>query len=376
MAFFLDLFTPKTWVEFRKSGAKVTGFRDHHWTRAGKAKPGDVFLCYLVGAKRWVGLLEIASERSREESRIWTEELFPVRFKVKPLTTLDAEIGVPMEDLRGKLSFFPDSDEANWSGRVRGSLSKYSDEDGATIAAAIRACEKTPVKRAIDPKLLERSANLYRLRRQTPEGEEVETVVAVPSAAEEDDTPIGTALPTGATHTEIQFRLLEVGSRMGLKIWAPRSDRNRQWNGRPINSIKGLLDSLPTQFDEVTNQTIENIDVLWLSGNAIVAAFEVEHSTSIYSGLLRMSDLLTMQPNINIDLYLVAPDERYAKFKREVPRPTFASRHNPVHKVCGFVPYTNLCEMLDRLSEYLDNLKPDFIKKVAVYYDPREDYVS
>ena len=53
---------------------------------------------------------------------------------------------------------------------------------------------------------------------------------------------------------------------------------------------------------------------------AIVAAFEVEHTTSIYSGLLRMSDLLTMQPNIDIKLYLAAPDERFTKFKNEVPR--------------------------------------------------------
>jgi hypothetical protein len=65
---------------------------------------------------------------------------------------------------------------------------------------------------------------------------------------------------------------------------------------------------LPLQFDEVTNRTIELIDVLWLRGNAIVAAFEIESTTSIYSGLLRMSDLITTQPNLNIPLYLVAPD--------------------------------------------------------------------
>ena len=45
----------------------------------------------------------------------------------------------------------------------------------------------------------------------------------------------------------------------------------------------------------MTNQTIELIDVLWLDGNAIVAAFEIESTTSIYSGLLRMSDLLARQ---------------------------------------------------------------------------------
>jgi hypothetical protein len=58
--------------------------------------------------------------------------------------------------------------------------------------------------------------------------------------------------------------------------------------------------------------------VLWLKGNSIVAAFEVESTTSVYSGLLRMADLITMQPNINIPLYIVAPDERRNKVIQEV----------------------------------------------------------
>ena len=56
---------------------------------------------------------------------------------------------------------------------------------------------------------------------------------------------------------------------------------------------------LPKQFDPVTNRTIELIDVLWLDGNSIEAAFEIESTTSIYSGILRMSDLLAQQPNIS-----------------------------------------------------------------------------
>jgi hypothetical protein len=50
--------------------------------------------------------------------------------------------------------------------------------------------------------------------------------------------------------------------------------------------------------------------VLWLSGPAVVAAFEIESTTSIYSGLLRMADLLALQPNLNIPLFLVAPEDR------------------------------------------------------------------
>ena len=54
----------------------------------------------------------------------------------------------------------------------------------------------------------------------------------------------------------------------------------------------------------------------------MVAAFEIESTTSIYSGLLRMSDLIAMQPNLNIPLYLVAPNERRQKVFAEVNRST------------------------------------------------------
>ena len=135
-----------------------------------------------------------------------------------------------------------------------------------------------------------------------------------------------------------------------------------------------MKDELPLQFDEATTKTIEYIDVLWLQGNAIVAAFEVESTTSIYCGLLRMSDLLTMQPNIDIKLYLAAPDERFSKFKREVPRPTFASSNKPLHKVCCFLPYSRLCERLEAAKEFLLHLKPDFLDDIAERYDPAEEY--
>jgi hypothetical protein len=101
-----------------------------------------------------------------------------------------------------------------------------------------------------------------------------------------------------------------------------------------------MVGELPTQFNEATNRTIELIDVLWLKGNSIVAAFEVECTTAIYSGLLRMSDLLALQPNLEINLFLVAPDERQDKVEQEILRPTFALREKPLAKVCGFIGFT------------------------------------
>ena len=88
MNYWLNLSTGKTRREFQEAGAKTAGFRENNWSRAKSILPGDIFLCYLVGVKRWVGLLEVTSERYRDDSRIYEEEVFPVRFSVKSLAVL------------------------------------------------------------------------------------------------------------------------------------------------------------------------------------------------------------------------------------------------------------------------------------------------
>jgi hypothetical protein len=110
---------------------------------------------------------------------------------------------------------------------------------------------------------------------------------------------------------------------------------------------------------------IELIDVLWLKGNAIVAAFEVESTTSIYSGLLRMSDLVAMQPNLNIPLYLVAPDDRREKVMTEVNRPTFSRLKPPLSEICRFISFSTLKEQIKAASHFLRFIKPEFLEEMS-----------
>jgi len=65
MNYWLDLFTGTTWDEFRKAGAKVSGFRKRMQKNARRVQPGDVLLCYLTGVMRWVGALERSLDRRR-----------------------------------------------------------------------------------------------------------------------------------------------------------------------------------------------------------------------------------------------------------------------------------------------------------------------
>jgi hypothetical protein len=121
------------------------------------------------------------------------------------------------------------------------------------------------------------------------------------------------------------------------------------------------------------NRTIELIDVLWLRGNSIVAAFEVESTTSVYSGLLRMADLITMQPNINIPLYIVAPGERQNKVIQEVNRPTFANLSHPMSELCRFIAFTTLRERVNQVAPVVRYLKPDFLDELAESCEVEEE---
>jgi hypothetical protein len=166
-------------------------------------------------------------------------------------------------------------------------------------------------------------------------------------------------------HTDIQWHLLKLGSDMGLDVWVASNDRSREAHGHRFTDLPRLKKDLPLQFDEVTNRTVELIDVLWLRGNAIVAAFEIESTTSIYSGLLRMSDLITMQPNLNIPLYIVAPDERRNRVIAEVNRPTFSRRTPPMNRICSYISFSVLRNNLDRVAGMTRYLKPEFLQELA-----------
>jgi hypothetical protein len=168
-----------------------------------------------------------------------------------------------------------------------------------------------------------------------------------------------------SVHTEMQWLLLKLGSDMGLDVWVAKNDKNREFGANQFAKLPGMRQNLPLQFDEVTNRTIELIDVLWLKGNAIAAAFEIESTTSIYSGLLRMSDLVAMQPNLKIPLYLVAPDERRNKVLAEVNRPTFNRLAPPLSQICRFIPFEDLKNKMHDAQPFLRYLRPDFLQEIS-----------
>ena len=100
---------------------------------------------------------------------------------------------------------------------------------------------------------------------------------------------------------------------------------------------------------ENTRRIVQNIDVLWLTRNVIHRAFEVESTTSIYSGLLRLNDLVLAQPNNQIRLFIVAPSGRREKVFNQLIRPSF----HALADQCEFLSF----EMVDDAVGRIESLK-------------------
>jgi hypothetical protein len=143
----------------------------------------------------------------------------------------------------------------------------------------------------------------------------------------------------------------------------PRADRTailKEWK----NEQNTLLERLPLNYDDTTLRTVEQIDVLWLRGRSIVRAFEVEHTTSVYSGILRMADLLALHPNMDIKLHIVAPVTKRDKVLQEIRRPVFSLlEKGPLADSCTYLSYDSLRELASQ--KHLAHLSDSVLDEYA-----------
>lgn len=126
-------------------------------------------------------------------------------------------------------------------------------------------------------------------------------------------------------HLRMQYLLARVGRALGCAVHVAANDRRRAFDGVPLASL--CVDALPDLgLPPEVAQTVALIDVLWLdpAGGRVVCGFEVEKSTSIYSGILRLLDLAASAAARPDQLYLVAPDAREREIHAQLARPSFA----------------------------------------------------
>ena len=345
MAYFSDLFSPETYEAFSRSSRDVSGFRLRHRRMAERVSPGDVFVCYLTRLSRWFGLLEVVEGPFIDDTPIFlpASDPFVVRFRVRSVVWLDIDKAVPIHDdtIWTGLSFTRELEKGSiaWTGKVRGSLVRLDNRDGKFLAEKLTAQSVGGRLYPLDEQ------ESRKLRTHTVTRTDKVVTVSVPDDTAAMDEAIIAPETETRESSRVQALIANIGARMGMSIWIPRSDRAsvlKEWK----NEQNTLLARLPLNYDDTTLRTIEQIDVLWLRGRSIVRAFEVEHTTSVYSGILRMADLLALQPNMDIKLHIVAPTTKRDKVFQEIRRPVFSLlEKGPLADSCTYLSYDSLREL-------------------------------
>lgn len=345
--YYIDLFTPETWQEAAAHGFTITGFSERRRNYASRVAPGDIFLCYLTGKSRFIGALRATSEVFHDETPIWASQVFPVRFRCELVVQVPEDQGIHLREVQEQ-----SAQPATYNWIFRASPHEMPEDDAAWLLERLNSvAAESPV---VQPVQLAVGAD-------PDEPENVEHTSEAPPDA--DRVKSQTEAPPERVHSRIQYLLARLAHDMGLQAWIARNDKNATYEGNRLGDLS--VAELPFSYDSTTQGTIERIDVLWLNRHRIEAAFEIEHSTTIYSGLLRMSDLLAMQPSIDIPLYIVAPDERRHHVFREIRRPSFARLETPLHEVCRYLPFTALEDALERHGDAIRFMRPNFLDSIA-----------
>jgi len=124
-------------------------------------------------------------------------------------------------------------------------------------------------------------------------------------------------------HLRMQLLLVELGRELGYQVYVASNDRNRSLNEKILANLS--LPRLPDLgLPENTAKTASLIDVIWLFpvDNRVVCAFEIEKSTSIYSGMLRLADLAASLDGETWEFFLVVPDHREREVLQQMSRPS------------------------------------------------------
>ncbi|MGY3053112.1 type II restriction enzyme [Pedobacter sp. UYEF25] len=150
-------------------------------------------------------------------------------------------------------------------------------------------------------------------------------------------------------HSEMQYLLLKIGKALGYDVITAINDKSKTYNGCNFSFL--CKPNFPKmKVDADTYSTIKMIDILWFEKGTdnVIAAFEVEKSTSIYSGILRLTDLSYSVANGNEKFFLIVPDKREKDVCMQLQRPVIKAIKTPIH----YILFSDLRQNCDAICKF------------------------
>jgi len=347
----IDEFQFLTCLKHEVWGSKKARFKD--W------KLGD-YLAFIVD-KSIAGLAQVSGQPFLSQEIIWDNGLYPHRIPIKFLHVMRPQ-NRPL--ILGEIR---DAITSEWGlGYGWGIVNQWvlPENSSRTIIYAItsRHNDFSDLQSNIELHLDE--AN--QIRNKKTKNKTVKINDIINSETIEAPEPNKIALPIQedeSAHSKAQKALIRLCKITGASVWIASNDRNRYYQGNLLGD--GCLPSLPNLgLSQEAVKRISLIDVIWIKQNAPVCAFEVETTTSIYSGLLRMSDLLSVVPALNIKLFIISPKERQGKVLAELGRPTF--QKIGLSEFCRFISSEDLESLVEKVKGFQGHVQPSILDAISM----------
>ena len=160
---------------------------------------------------------------------------------------------------------------------------------------------------------------------------------------------------TITSHEEAQYYLLKLGQLLGYVTHVARQNQGKIVNNERLGEVADVSE-LPQWlilYSSIRNP--EDIDVLWLdsTGERLVYAFEVSHTTDITKDATALRDLASIAEGV----FIIAPDSR----KNEFERLKKSAQFRPLLKQgrLRFISYSELLSLYSKarsLRELLDKV--------------------
>jgi hypothetical protein len=337
--------------------------------RFGEWQQGDYLL--LAVNKSLAALAQIAGKPFKSNERVWDNGLYPYRIPIRFLNVVQPQARpLLLGEIRDVLT-------SVWGPTYGWGILNQQLLEGDVaekLVSAVRAAPnsieyfKEHLTYELEEAKARRKAKVKEPKKQTPiqVARKIEPKVVTDLAAVPDEQPTP---KEASAHRRTQDTLKRLGALTGCSVWIASNDKSKEYKGKPLS--EGTLQKLPNLgLNEDAVSRISLIDVIWVQQGSPVCAFEVETTTSVYSGLLRMSDLLAVVPALKISLFIVAPRERQNKFLAELSRPTF--RKIGLSDYCRFIAIEDLEGLANKVAD-LQGIQPIVLNSIALQLEDEID---
>lgn len=136
------------------------------------------------------------------------------------------------------------------------------------------------------------------------------------------------------THSDIQGILLELGNMLGYNTYV--ADPSKAYKNKTLGDL-ATLKGIPQFTYQRLLDTVKNIDVIWFEEEFPKFCFEIEHTTGVTLGLLRLYQIRKIT---DAKFFVIAPEDIISKFQTEITK-------DPFHQIRERYIFRSYTQLLD-----------------------------